>query len=66
MPAEPGHGGLAQRALGGAVLLLLAALAIHWAIGLLAAVWVGIAVVAGVLAFGAVAVGWWRRRRDGW
>lgn len=57
--------GLARQTFGAAVLLLLAAAAINWAIGLLSAVWVGIAVLAGVAVATAIALRWWQRQR-GW
>ncbi len=65
MATDPTRG-LAQRAFGAALLLLLAALAVNWAIGLLVQVWVGIVVVAVATVATAAGVGWWRRRWGRW
>lgn len=58
--------GLAQQAFGAAVLLLLAAAAINWAVGLLSAVWVGLVLLGSVLIASGVAIRWWRGQRGGW
>jgi len=45
---------------------LLAALAVHWAVGLLLEVWQPLAVIAAVVVAGIVLHGVWRSRRGGW
>jgi hypothetical protein len=52
--------------LGICLTLLLAALALHWAVGLLEDVWVGLLVIGGIAAVLTAAVAWWRAQSRGW
>ena len=62
---SPGSG-LAAQLLGAALLLLLAAWALHAAVQLVVSVWRPLAVIGGLGLTGAAVVAWWRRRSGGW
>jgi len=62
----PGGRSLVERLLGGALMLLAAALAVHYAVDLIVSVWVPLAAIGGVGVTSGAAVAIWRRRRGGW
>lgn len=66
LSSMPGNGGWTRRALGGGLLLLLAAWAINKAMALVTAVWVPLVVLGSVGLLVAVAVWVRRHSRGGW
>ncbi len=64
-----GYSSWLDRLVGACCSLLVAATAIYLAVRLVESIWVGLAIVAGVLTFLMVSVivwRWWRRSRAGW
>ncbi|MEI2775171.1 MAG: hypothetical protein V9G19_04220 [Tetrasphaera sp.] len=57
---------LLDKLLGAAITLLLAALALNWAVGLLLEVWKPLVAIVSVILAGTVAFMVWRVRRGGW
>ncbi len=66
MSGFPSGGGLPQRLLGGALVLLLAAWALSEAVALMTTVWVPLAIIAAIVGLIVAATAWRRRRGGGW